>query len=125
MLEPQDLLVALCIILIFAAFISGVFLGASYSPARERNAREPRHARLAAAEREPRHDGKKRSMNLLAVLLALVVVSGVIVVDHFKGPLLPDVLYSLNDGGAQMTRMCAGRVQPSPFAESEKAQDTR
>jgi hypothetical protein len=39
-------------------------------------------------------------MNLLPVVIALVVVvSGVIVVDHFKGPLFPDVLYSLNDGG--------------------------
>jgi len=111
MLESQDLLVALCIILIFAAFISGVFLGASYSPARERNARKPWYARLAA-EGEPRHDGKKRSMNLLAVLLALVVVSGVIVADRFKGPLFPDVFYCLNDGGTQTTRMCTGRVPP-------------
>jgi hypothetical protein len=106
-----DLGIALYIILIFVAFISGLFLGASFSPSRD-NVREPRHARLAAAEGEPRHDGKKRSMNLLAAVLALVVVSGVIIVDHFKGPLFPDVFYCLNDGGTQTTRMCTGRVPP-------------
>jgi len=125
MFEPEDLWLTLYIIPIFVGFISGLFLGASFSQPRERKAREAWHARLTAAEAKPKHDGKKRALNLPAVLLALVVVSGAIVVDHFKGPLLPDVLYSLNDGGAQMTRMCAGRVQPSPFAESEKAQDTR
>jgi len=60
----------------------------------------------------PRHDGKKRSTNLLAVLLALVVVGGVIVAGHVKGPLFHDVAYCLNDGGAQTTRMCTGRVPP-------------
>jgi hypothetical protein len=117
MLETEDLWITWSIILIFVAFISGLFLGASYSPFRHnarsrRNAREARHARIAAAEGEPRHDGKKRGMNLLAVLLALVVVSGVIVADRFKGPLFPDVFYCLNDGGTQTTRMCTGRVPP-------------
>jgi hypothetical protein len=51
-------------------------------------------------------------MTLLAVLLALVVVGGVIVADHIKGPLFHDVAYCLNDGGAQTTRMCTGRVPP-------------
>jgi formate hydrogenlyase subunit 3/multisubunit Na+/H+ antiporter MnhD subunit len=110
MLEPQDLLIALYIILIFAAFISGFFLGALVSPARERIAREPWHARLAAAQGEPRHDGKKRSMNLPAVVLALVVVFGVIVIDQFKGPLFPDAFYCLSDGGTQPPRMCTGRI---------------
>jgi hypothetical protein len=87
MAEPSDLAIVLYIIFSFVLFISGIFLGAKFSPARERKAREPWHARLAAAEGEPRHDGTKGSMNLLAVLLALVVVFGVIVVDHFKGPL--------------------------------------
>jgi len=98
----QDLL-ALYIILIFVAFISGLFLGALFSPFRHNARKEPKpwHARLAAAEGEPRHDGKKRSMNLLAVVLALVVVSGVIVVDQFKGPLFPDAFYRLSDGGTQ------------------------
>jgi hypothetical protein len=45
-------------------------------------------------------------------IIALVLVSGVIVFDHFKGPLFPDVFYCLNDGGAQITRMCTGRVPP-------------
>ena len=31
-------------------------------------------------------------MNLLPVVIALVVVGGVIVVDHFKGPFFPHVL---------------------------------
>jgi hypothetical protein len=52
----------------------------------------------------------KGSMNLLAVVLALVVVSGLIVFDHFNGLLFPDVFYCLNDGGTQTTRMCTGRV---------------
>jgi len=78
-----DILLTLYVILIFIAFISGIFLGALFSPARERKEYEPWHARLAAAEREPRHGGKKRSMNLLAVVLALIVVSGVILVSHF------------------------------------------
>jgi len=120
----EDEWIALSIFLIFVAFVSGLLLGASFSW-HKRNEPEPWHARLASAEGKPRHDGKERSMNLLAVVLTLVVVSGVIVVDHFKGPLFPDLLYSLNDGGAQITRMRTRRVQPSPFAESEKAQDTR
>jgi formate hydrogenlyase subunit 3/multisubunit Na+/H+ antiporter MnhD subunit len=103
MFEPQDLWVALYIILIFVAFISGLFLGASFSPARERKAREPWHARLAA-EGELRHDGKLKS--LPALVVALVVVSAVIVLDYFKGPLFPDVFYCLNDGGSQITTMC-------------------
>jgi hypothetical protein len=51
-------------------------------------------------------------MNLLAVLTALGTVSGMIVVDHFKGSLFPDWAYCLNDGGAQTTRMCTGRAPP-------------
>jgi len=78
-----DIWLTLYIILIFVVFISGILLGALFSPARERKEYEPWHARLAAAEREPRHGGKKRSMNLLAVVLALIVVSGVILVSHF------------------------------------------
>jgi hypothetical protein len=78
-----DIWLTLYIILIFVVFISGILLGALFSPARKRNEYEPWHARLAAAEREPRHGGKKRSMNLLAVVVALIVVSGVILVSHF------------------------------------------
>ena len=105
MLEPTDLGMALYIVFSFVLFISGLFLGASVSPNR-RKQREPWHARLAAAEGKPRHDGKERS------IIALVIVSGAIVFDHFKGPLFPDVFYCLNDGGAQITRMCTGRVPP-------------
>jgi formate hydrogenlyase subunit 3/multisubunit Na+/H+ antiporter MnhD subunit len=99
----QDQWLALYIILIFAAFISGFFLGALFFPFRHNARKEPKpwHARLDADEENPRHDGKKRSMNLLAVVLALVVVSGVIVVDQFKGPLFPDAFYRLSDGGTQ------------------------
>jgi hypothetical protein len=121
MLEPSDLAIALYIILIFVIFISGLFLGALISPARERKAREPRHAQLAAAERKPRHDGKERSTNLLGVVIALIVVSGVIVLDHFTGPLFPDVFYCLSDGGAQITGKCIGR-RGSPF---DRATDVR
>jgi formate hydrogenlyase subunit 3/multisubunit Na+/H+ antiporter MnhD subunit len=94
----------LYVILMFVVFISGLFLGALFSPARERKAREPWHARLAAAEGEPRHDGNKRSMTLPAVVLALVVVCGVIVVDQFTGPLFPDAFYFLGQPNAQVGR---------------------
>jgi hypothetical protein len=112
MIEPSDFAIALYVILVFVVFISGLFLGALFSPYRRHNAREAWHARLASAEGKPRHDGKKRSMTLLAVLLALVVFGGVIVADHIKGPLFHDVAYCLNDGGTQTTRMCTGRVPP-------------
>ena len=89
----EDIWLTLYIIVIFVVFISGLFLGALISP-RRRKEREPWHSRLAAAEAEPRRDGKKRSIKLPAVIAALVVVFVVIVLDHFKGPLLPDVFYS-------------------------------
>ena len=111
MLETKELLTRFIILSYFVGFISGIFCAAFYQYLRH-NAPEARSARLAAAEGEPRHDGKKRSLNLLAVLLALVVVGGVIVADHVKGPLFPDVFYCLNDGGTQTTRMCTGRVPP-------------
>jgi hypothetical protein len=79
-----DVLLTLYIIVVFIAFISGLFLGALFSPNR-RKEYEPWHARLAAAEGKPRHDGKVRSTILPAVVIALVVVSGLIVLDHFKG----------------------------------------
>ena len=72
MLEAKELDAAPLFIIIyfifiyFAGFISGFFVRASISHYRRHNARkerEARHARLAAAEGEPRHDGKKRSMN--------------------------------------------------------------
>jgi formate hydrogenlyase subunit 3/multisubunit Na+/H+ antiporter MnhD subunit len=114
----EDEWLTLYIILIFVAFISGLFLGALFSPARERKAREPWHARLAAAEGEPSPDGKKRSMNLPAVVLALVVVSGVIVADQFKGPLFTDAFYCPSDGGTQpntQQRRDVAVRRPSPM----------
>jgi hypothetical protein len=108
----QDAWLSLYIILIFAALISGLLLLAAHSQYRKHNAYEPWHARLAAAEGEHRHHGNNGSMNFLAVAAALGAVSGVIVVDHFKGPSFPQVFYCLNDGGAQITRMCTGRVPP-------------
>ena len=49
-------------------------------------------------------------MNVPVVVIA--IVAGIITADHVKGPLFPDVAYCLNDGGAQTTRMCTGRVPP-------------
>jgi hypothetical protein len=118
MLEPDDLSIALCIILIFVAFISGYLLGALFAPRRHKERERP-HARLAAAEGRPRRDGRERS-TLPAVVTALIVVSGAIVLDHFKGPLFPSVLYCLSDGGAQITGECTGR-RGSPF---DRATDT-
>ena len=55
MIDPADLGIALYVILIFVVFISGLFLGALFSPAREK-ALESWHARLAADKGKPRHD---------------------------------------------------------------------
>ena len=82
----QDQWIVLYIILVFVVFISGMFLGASFSSNRF-SSREPRHARLIAAKGGPRRDEKERSANLLAVVTALIVFSGVVVLDHFKEPL--------------------------------------
>jgi hypothetical protein len=122
MLETDEwlwLLETLIIIFIYlAGFVSGFFMRASVSRYRRRNARKARYAQLAATEGEPEHDGKNRSMNLPAVVTALLAASGVIVLDRFKGPLFPDVFYCLNDGGTQTTRICTGKViadvTPSP-----------
>ena len=105
MLETKNPLTLFIILSYSFGFISGVFCTAFYVYLR-RNAPEARHARVAAADGKLRHDGKERS------IIALVIVSGAIVFDHFKGPLFPDVFYCLNDGGAQITRMCTGRVPP-------------
>jgi len=53
-----------------------------------------------------------RFLRPIMPILVIPIVSGAIVFDHFKGPLFPDVFYCLNDGGAQITRMCTGRVPP-------------
>ena len=82
-------MVNLYVILIFAAFISGFFLGALFSPARERKAREPWYARHITAKGGLGRGGKVRSANLLAFAIAFVV--GLVVLDHFTGPLFPDV----------------------------------
>jgi hypothetical protein len=95
MIEPSDFGIALYVILIFVAFISGMFLGASLSPHRwyyGRKARETRHARLAAAEGGLGRNGKVRSANLLAFVISFVI--GMVVLDHFTGPLFPDVFYT-------------------------------
>jgi hypothetical protein len=55
---------------------------------------------------------RREAMNLTVFLIILVLFAGVITADHFKGPLFPDVFYCLNDGGAQKTWMCTGRVPP-------------
>jgi hypothetical protein len=57
MIESSDLGIALYVILIFVAFIAGMFLGASISPRRRHNAaREAWHSRLAPAEAKRRRD---------------------------------------------------------------------
>jgi len=109
MLETKDSLTLFIILSYSVGFISGVFCTAFYVYLR-RNAPEARHARLAAADGKPRHDGNEK--RIIALVIGLVLVSVVIVFDHFKGPLFPDVFYCLNDGGAQITRMCTGRVPP-------------
>jgi hypothetical protein len=75
-------LIALYIIFVFVVFILGIFLGVSFSTNRRRSRGRP-----IAAEGGPRRDGKERSANLLAVVAGLIVVSGVVVLDHFKEPL--------------------------------------
>jgi hypothetical protein len=84
MLETEDRLGLFIALSYFVGFISGVFCTAFYVYLR-RNAPEVRHARLAAADGKSRHEAKERSV------IALVIVCGGIVFDHFKGPLFPDV----------------------------------
>jgi hypothetical protein len=54
-------------------------------------------------------------MKSVVAVTALVVVAGVITADRLRGPLFPDAAYCLNDGGAQRTRICTGRVPPRGF----------
>ena len=105
MLETKDSLTLFIILSYSVGFISGVFCTAFYVYLR-RNAPEARHARVAAADGKLRHDGKERS------IIALVIVSGAIVFDHFKGPLFPDVLYCLNDGMERPSLICATMTAP-------------
>jgi hypothetical protein len=102
----EALATLLIILSYFVGFVVGLFVGVSFSKYRRDKPRKALHAGLAAADGK-RHDGRERS------IIALVIVSGVIVFDHFKGPLFPDVFYCLYDGGAQITRMCTGRVPPN------------
>ena len=100
-------LLVILMTIFFLGFASGFGTRAIISQHRRHKAlraSEARLGRLASAEGEPRRD----SMNSLAVVTALVIVSGVIVLDRFSGPLFPDVFYCLNDGGAQIPRMCTG-----------------
>ena len=112
MLETKDLLTLFIILSYSVGFISGFFVREFYRYLRHNapEALEVRPSQLAAADGKLRHDGTER--RIIALVIALVVVFGAIVFDHFKGPLFPDVFYCLNDGGAQTTRMCTGRVPP-------------
>ena len=87
----QDQWLALYVIFCFVLFISGFFLGALSSSYR-RKEREPWYARPIAAKGGPGGDGKMRSANALAFVVAFVV--GLVVLDHFTGPLFPGVFYS-------------------------------
>jgi hypothetical protein len=88
----QDQLLVLYIILIFVVFICGLFLGAKFHPEFRPKEREPWYARHITAKGGLGRDGKVRSANLLAFAIAFVV--GLVVLDHFTGPLFPDVFYS-------------------------------
>ena len=105
----EELATLFIILSYIAGFVVGLFVGLSFSKYRRHNAPKAREVRHAP-DGEPRHDGNERRM--IAVVIALVVVSVVIVFDNFKGPLFPDVLYCLNDGGAQIARRCTGSVPP-------------
>ena len=82
----EDEWLALYVILVFVAFISGMFLGASISRNR-RKEREHWYARPIAAKEGLGSEGKVRSPNVLAFVIAFVV--GVVVIDHF----FPGVFY--------------------------------
>jgi hypothetical protein len=106
----EELATLFIILSYIVGFIAGLFVGAKYQRDKRTNNTQGTAARPAAADGKIRHEGKERS--IIAVIIALVVVSSVIVFDHFKGPSFPDVFYCLNDGGAQITRMCTGRFPP-------------
>jgi hypothetical protein len=90
----EELATLFIILSYIVGFIAGLFVGAKYQRDKRTNNTQGTEARPAAAEGELRHDGKKGGIKLLAVVTALVVAFGLIVLDHLKGPLFPDVFYS-------------------------------
>jgi hypothetical protein len=88
----EDEWLALYVILVFVAFISGIFLGAKFHPEFRPKEREPWYARLITAKGGLGSAGKVRSANVLAFVIAFVV--GMVALDHFMGPLFPGVFYS-------------------------------
>ena len=93
----EELATLFIILSYLVGFVVGLFVGVSFSKYRRdsaRKEREARHAGLAAADGKLRHEEKERK--IIALVIALVVVSMVIVFDRFKGPLFPDVFYSRN-----------------------------
>jgi hypothetical protein len=78
------------IFLIFVVFISGLaLLAAARSQHRKSNAYESWHARFAAAEGKPRHDGKERGW-VPGVLLSLVALAAIAAGAIFFWPGWPD-----------------------------------
>ena len=96
-MDSADVLLII-IFMYFLGCITGFGLHASLSRYEMHSLRKERAARQAQlgfpAEEELRHDGKNRTIKLLAVVTVLVVAFGVIVFDHLKGPLFPDVFYT-------------------------------
>jgi hypothetical protein len=90
----EDDWLTLYIFLFFVAFISGLALLAARSQRRRQNAYEPWHARLAAAEGKPRHDGiivSKTSTGWVSgVLLSVVALAAIVAWARFFWPSSPD-----------------------------------
>ena len=128
-MDEQDQWLTLYIILFFVAFISGLALFAARSQYRRNNAYEPWHARLAAAEGKPRHDGivisKASTASVSGVLLSLVALAAIAAGDIFFWSSWSDsqVSATLRDSAQQLTTSGTKAINDSNAAENLLVQD--
>jgi hypothetical protein len=121
----------LYIILFFVAFISGLALLAARSRRRRQNAYEPWHARLAAAEGKPRHDGiivSKTSTGWVSgVLLSVVALAAIVAwaIFFWSSSSDPQVSATLRDIQAAQQQTASGTkaINDSNAAEDQLAHD--
>jgi hypothetical protein len=125
----QDLWSMLYIFLVFIAFISGLGLRAA-ARSQYNNEPEPWHARLAAAEGKPRHDGiiisKTATGWVSGVLLSVVALTAIAAGAIFFWPGWPDNLdpqvSATLRAGQQQTTSGIEAINDRPAAEKFLAQ---
>jgi len=121
----------LYIILFFVAFISGLALLAARSQRRRQNAYEPWHARLAAANGKPGHDGiivSKTSTGWVSgVLLSVFALAAIVAwaIFFWSSSSDPQVSATLRDIQAAQQQTTSGTkaINDSNAAEDQLAHD--